>query len=65
MLTAVGIGVLLGRFLFSYLLVFVILLMMSKFRFKQAVSRLHSWKALLAVFLIFLLPLLATMGQRL
>lgn len=62
MMTATGIGLLIGRLLFSYLLVLFVALCFSKFQLKSALGKLHSWKGGLAVAALFLLPMLAQMG---
>lgn len=64
MFTAVGIGVLVGRFLFAYLFVLFIFLLFSRFKLKPAFARLHSLKGSLAVLGALVLPILAMLGQR-
>jgi len=58
------IAFMLGRLLFAYALVFFIVLMFKKFKLKAAYNRVHSLLGMSAVSLAFLLPIFATMGQR-
>lgn len=63
-MTAMIISVLLGRLIFSYFLVWFLVFLWSKFAFKLTFSRVHSLFGMTAVSLIFLLPFLADMGER-
>ena len=61
---AYSIGNLVGRVLVSYLLVWLVCWLLSKFNYKKSVKKLHSWQGLLAVLVLFLLPLLSQVGAR-
>lgn len=58
-------GMLVGRLVFSYLLVWFFIFLIRKFEFRASIKTLHSLPGLGAVLLIFLLPLLGQIGGRL
>jgi len=61
---AAELGVWVGRFLFSYLLVAIIYLLINKFKFAAAFKKLHTLKGLLIILAVFVLPILASVGGR-
>jgi len=58
-------GSLFGRLLFSYLFVWLVLFIFSRFKYSLAVSRTHSVGGVGAVLVVFLLPLAAQYGAML
>lgn len=57
------IGNLFGRALMAYVLVWFVCLLFARFSLSRAAKLTHSWKGLLAVFVLFLLPILAATGR--
>ena len=57
-----SVGLLIGRFLFAYLLIALIVLIFSRFKLELLRKRLHSFRGMAAVWAIFLIPFLAPMG---
>lgn len=51
-------GMLVGRLVFSYLLVWFCIFLIRRFEFRASIKTLHSLPGLVAVLLIFVLPLL-------
>lgn len=49
-------GTLVGRIFFAYLAVWLVALVLKRFRYRPSVHLLHSRWGLAAVFLLFLLP---------
>jgi len=51
-----------GRILFSYLFVWAICLVISKFNYKVATNKAHTRYGIASVSVLFLVPFLAQMG---
>ncbi len=62
-MTAFAIGEIFGRFFLSYLIVFVVLLMLCKFDLKQTFKRSYQWYSIAIVFLIFVLGIAASASR--
>jgi len=58
-------GSLIGRLLFSYLLICLILFLYSRCEYRIAVRRTHSAGGISAILAVFLLPLAAQYGAML
>lgn len=57
------IGNILGRVLMAYVLVWLVCLLIRRFSLARAAKLAHSWKGLLVVLVVFLLPILASTGR--
>lgn len=56
------VGMIVGRLLFSCLLVWLVLFLWCKFEFRRSLSCLYSVGGIIAIALVFVLPLLASLG---
>lgn len=64
-MTAYMLGNIVGRLAFAYLLVWLIAFCIKKFNYRQSVAALHSVPGLSFVLAVFLIPLLASVGEYL
>ena len=62
---AYWIGFILGRLLASYIMVWVVFFLMTKFQYKESVRRLHSKKGVVAIVVVFLVMGLISLARHL